>query len=434
MGGPAGIFSSLREIDAADIDFTRIIRPGDTVTWSQGIAEPTALIRTLMAQRHAIGPFNVFLGGSYSATVLPEHTDLVTVFGMGAVGSNRALCRAGKMNVIPCHLSQLPALLASGAIRVDVVLMQISEPDSAGLHSYGAANSYAQHALGRARVRVAAINEWAPRTQSRRRPELAGYDIVVRDMEPLVELPSPEPDAADRAIAENIARFIGDGAILQVGIGTVPNALLAAVGDRRRLGLHSGVVGDAVIPLIESGALDNSTKSVDRGRTVTNALAGTRQLCELADENPDLLVEPVDYTHNLSILAGLKGLVSVNSAVEVDLAGQVGSEVVGRHYLGTIGGQLDFVRGALSADGGRSVIGLPTRTAKGESRIVVRIDSAVVTVPRSDADIIVTEFGVAEMRGKSIAERVKAMIAIAHPDDRDSLTEGARKHVAGIAG
>ncbi|MGO4835007.1 acetyl-CoA hydrolase/transferase family protein, partial [Rhizobiaceae sp. 2RAB30] len=333
-----------------------------------------------------------------------------------------------------CHLSQLPGLLGSGAIGVDVVLMQISRPDEAGLHSFGAANSYAQYALERARVRVAVINGAAPRTVSTRRPDLAGYEILVRDDEPLVELAAGKPDDSDLAIASNIARFIGDGSVLQVGIGTVPNALLAAVGDRRRLGLHSGVVGDAVIPLIESGALDNSTKAVDPGRTVTNALAGTRRLCDFADGNPDLLVEPVDCTHSFSVLAGIKGLVSVNSAVEVDLTGQVGSEVVGRHYLGTIGGQLDFVRGALAAEGGRSIIGLPARTTKGAGRIVTRIDSTVVTVPRSDADVVVTEFGAAELRGKSIEQRVQAMVAIAHPDDRDALAETARRQVAGIVG
>lgn len=424
----------LAETEAAEIDFTGIVRPGDTVMWSHGAAEPTAMIRRLMAQRHEIGPFNVFLGGSYSATVLPEHTDVVTFYGMGAVGSNRALCRAGKMHIIPCHLSQLPGLLASGSISVDVVIMQVSPADADGVHSYGAANSYAQHALQRARVRIAEINAFAPRTSSTRRPVLATYDLVAHSTDPMVDVNSSAPDEIDRAIAGNIARFVGDGAILQVGIGSVPNALLAEVGDHRRLGLHSGVVGDEVITLIERGALDNSTKTVDRGRTVTNALAGTSRLRDFADANRDFLVEPVDLTHDFSVLAGLKGLVSVNSAVEVDITGQVGSEVVGRHYVGTIGGQLDFVRGAMAAEGGRSIIGLPARTGKGGTRIVPRIDSAVVTVPRADADVIVTEFGIAEMRGRSIEQRVKAMIAIAHPDDRDALAEAARIDVAGIAG
>lgn len=430
MGGATSAVPG--EIDAAGIDFTKIVRPGDTVIWSQGIAEPAALIRRLMAQRHAIGPFNVFIGGSYSATVLREHTDVVTVYGMGAVGSNTALCRAGKMHVIPCHLSQLPGLFETGAIRADVVLMQVSRPDRAGLHSYGAANSYAQYALGRARVRMAVVNDRAPRTTSARRPDLAGYDFVVRVSEPLVELPAQLPDATDSAIAANIANYVGDGAILQVGIGKVPNALLAAVSDRRRLGLHSGVVGDAVIPLIESGVLDNSTKMRDAGFTVTNALAGTHRLCDFVDDNPDFRVEPVDITHSLQVLAGLKGLVSVNSGVEADLTGQVGSEVVGRHYLGTIGGQLDFVRGALAAERGRSIIGLPARTASGKPRIVASIASAVVTVPRSDADVIVTEYGAAELRGKSIEQRVKAMVAIAHPEDRDSLAQAARRDIAGM--
>lgn len=420
-------------LDLDDLDFTRIVRPGDTVMWSQGVAEPMALLRKLMAQRHEIGQFNVFLGGSYSAAILPEHTDVVTVFGMGAVGTNRLLCRSDKMHVIPCHMSGLPGLLASGAIPVDVVLMQTSAPGRNGWHSYGAANSYAQHALARARVKVACVNHAAPWTPSRRRPDLSEYDRIVEMDEPLVEVASQEPDPVDRAIAAHIARFVQDGTILQIGIGTIPSCLLTMLGDRRSLGLHSGVVGDGILPLIESGALDNSTKVHDRGRSVTNALVGTRRIFDFAHENPDFWVEPVDHTHNAAVLAAQTGLLAVNSAIEVDLTGQVGSEVVAGRYLGTIGGQLDFVRGALTAERGRSVIGLPSRTSKGQSRIVARLESGIVTVPHSDADIVVTEFGVAELRGKSIEARIRAMIAIAHPDDRDDLSRIARSRAAGIA-
>lgn len=421
-----------REIDPTDIDFTRIVRRGDTVMWSQGAAEPIALIRRLMAQRHDIGPFNVFLGGSYSAAVLPEHTDIVTVLGMGAVGSNRDLCRAGKMHVIPCHLSQLPGLLSSGTIGIDVVLMQFSRRDSEGRHSVGAANGYVQYARKGARVAIAEINETAPRTRSSRWLDPSGFDVIVRSGEQIVEVTPLKPSESDVAIANRIADFVVDGSVLQVGIGSVPSALLAAVGDRRRLGMHTGIIGDAVVPLINSGAIDNSTKAFDRGKTVTGALAGSRQLYCFADGNPDLLVEPVDQTHTLSRLAALKRLVSVNSAVEVDLTGQVSSEVAGGIYVGTIGGQLDFVRGALAAEGGRSIIGLPARTRKGESRIVARMEPGVVTVPRADADLIVTEFGVAELRGQTIAQRVRRMIAIAHPDDRARLEEAARREVIGF--
>ncbi|MGX5805495.1 acetyl-CoA hydrolase/transferase family protein [Bradyrhizobium sp. Arg314] len=423
---------ALREIDVLDIDFTRIVRPGDTVMWSQGAAEPIALIRRLMAQRHAIGPFNVFLGGSYSAALQPEHTDVVTVFGMGAVGSNRDLCRADKMHVIPCHLSQLPELLSSGVIGIDVILMQFSLADGAGQNSFGAANGYVQYARARARVSVAEINETAPRTRSMNFLDLAQFDLVVSSNEPIVEVAPSKPSESDIAIARRIADFVVDGSILQVGIGSVPNALLAQVGDRRRMGLHTGIVGDAIVPLMESGAIDNSTKPIHRGKTVTGALAGTRMLYNFADKNPDLLIEPVNQTHSLATLAALKGLVSVNSAVEVDLTGQVNSEVAGKTFVGTVGGQLDFVRGAFAAEGGRSVIGLPARTGKGASRIVARIGPGVVTVPRSDSDIVVTEYGAAELRGLSISQRMRRLIAIAHPDDREQLEQVARREVVGF--
>jgi acyl-CoA hydrolase len=420
-----------RKIGIEDIDFTKIVRRGDTVMWSQGAAEPIALIRRLMAQRYDIGPFNVFLGGSYSAAVQPEHTDVVNVYGMGAVGSNRALCRAQKMQVIPCHLSQLPGLLSSGAIRIDVVLVQLSRPNGEGRHSFGAANGYVQYAHKGARFAVAEINESAPRTRSTRWPDMSEFDLIVDSKESIVEVPSGRSGDGEISIANRIADFVVDGSILQVGIGSVPNALLSVIGDRRRLGMHTGIVGDAVIPLINRGAIDNSTKIFDRGKTVTGSLAGSRQLYAFADGNPDLLVEPLDLTHAPARLAALKGFVSVNSAVEVDLTGQVNSEVADGSFVGTIGGQLDFVRAALAAEGGRSIIGLPARTGRGTSRIVSRIRTCVVTVPRSDADVVVTEFGAAELRGKTIAQRVRRMITIAHPDDRDRLDQAAREQVIG---
>jgi acyl-CoA hydrolase len=417
-------------LEADDIDFSTIVRTGDTVMWSQGAAEPVGLVRRLMAQRHRIGRFNVFLGGSYSASVLPEHTDVVTVIGMGAVGSNRGL--AGKMHVVPCHLSQLPQLLASGAIPVDVVLSQYSRPDENGRHSFGVANGYVRYALPRARVAIGEISAGAPVTRSRLSADPGECGLLLHSEAAPVDVAAADISESDAAIARNIARYVEDGSVLQIGIGSVPNALLATIGDRRRLGLHAGVVGDPVVDLLKSGAMDNSTKQADRGKAVTNALAGTSRLYRFADRNDAILIEPVHYTHAHATLAGIKGLVAINSAVEVDLTGQAGSEIAAGRYVGTIGGQVDFVRGALAAEGGRSIIGLSSRTARGERRIVPLVSSGVVTVPRADADIVVTEFGTAELRGQSISERVRRMIAIAHPADREQLERAARELVVGF--
>ncbi len=420
----------IRELD--DIDFSQLVRPGDTIMWTQGAGEPLGMVRALLEQRHRIGPFRVFVGAGYAETVRLEHTDVVTVLGMGAVGSNRALCQAGKMQVIPCHLSDLPTLLQTGTLKVDVVLMQVSAANAQGRHSVGGVNGYVQYALSGARIALAEINHAAPWTHSSTELDMSRFDFAVETDRPLVEVDDRTPSPTDLAIGDNIAKFVADGAILQLGIGSVPRALLSQIGDRRRLGLHAGVIGDAVLDLLASGAMDNSTRTDHPGKSVAGALIGTRRLYDFANGNPALMIEPVTYTHSMESLRRLGGLMAVNSAIEVDLTGQVGSEVAGGRYAGTIGGQVDFIRGALAAPGGRSVIGLPARTGKGTPRIVAQLNSGIVTVPRADADIVVTEFGSAELRGKSIAERVSAMIAIAHPDDRDALAQQARDSIAGL--
>ncbi|WOS65497.1 acetyl-CoA hydrolase/transferase family protein [Sinorhizobium fredii] len=419
-------FPNADEIRLDHIDFTRIVQPGDTVMWSQGTGEPTLLLRKLMEQRHAIGPFSIFLGGSYTDTIRPEHGDIVSMSGLGAVGTNRALCDAGLMKVIPCHLSALPHYLATGVVKIDVLLMQFGPEDVQGRPSPGAVNAYAQYALPQCRVAIAEINAAAPRTRGVDM-DLGGFTSYVRTETPVIELPAAKPSAIDLAVARKVADFVDDGDIVQVGIGTIPNALLAMLGDRRRLGYHAGISGDALVPLMESGAVDNSTKTAYRGISVTGALAGTARLYDFAADNAALLLAPVAYTHAHETLRAFANLMSVNSAVEVDLLGQANSEMAGCRYVGTVGGQLDFVRGALASEGGRSIICLPSRTPKGQPRIVPAIRSGVVTLPGSDADYVVTEHGVAQLRGQPLAERMKRMIAIAHPDDREGLERHVRE-------
>lgn len=419
-----------RWLKVDDIDFARIVRPGDAVIWTQGAGEPVALVEKLLEQRHAIGPFSVFLGASYSGVVKPEHADVITFIGMGAVGTNRQLCAQQLMRVIPCHLSDLPHLMATGLIRIDVAIMQLSATAN-GRNSLGAVNGYVQFGAKAARTTIAEVNDQAPFTQSREIVGIDCFDFAVAVSRPLVEQKQNEPTATDQAIASNIANYIKDGDTLQIGIGAVPHALASVLTDRCDLGLHSGVVGDGILSLVTSGVITNARKSIDPGKSVTGGLAGTRQLFNYADRNPDLWLEPVTYTHSLRNLTAIDNLVSVNSAIEVDLTGQVGSETTGARYIGTIGGQNDFIRGALASRGGRSIIGLPSRSAKGVARIVPIVSSGIVTVPRSDADIVVTEHGGAELRGKTIRERVQAMVAIAHPEDRDNLLASGKVVLAG---
>jgi acetyl-CoA hydrolase len=234
-------------------------------------------------------------------------------------------------------------------------------------------------------------------------------------------------------IAAHIVPLIPDGAVLQIGIGTLPNAVLSGLVGHRNLGIHSGVIGDSVLTeLIERGVVNNSTKHVDRGISVTGALFGTSRLFAYANKNPELRVEPVEYTHNLSRLSAIDSFVTLNAALEVDLTGQINGESAGREYLGTIGGQTDFIRGALASPRGRSIVALPSLADKsGISRIVAQIGTGVTTTSRADADVFVTEYGVAEVRGCTIRDRVTKLIRISHPEKREALEIEARSRIAG---
>jgi acetyl-CoA hydrolase len=419
------------ELNAETIDFSKLIKPGDTVVWTQGAGEPLTLIEKLLEQRHAIGPFRVFLGASYTGMLGVEHTDVISLLGMGAVGSNRELIKAGKMEIIPCHLTDVPRLLSEGRIPIDVVFMQLSPENEEGNFSLGAVNGYVQAALQRARVVIGEVNDQAPWTYARHPVDSKRFDYLVRMSRPLVEVPARSFGDIDRVIAANIASFVPDGATLQIGIGTIPNAVFNALTHHRNLGLHTGVIGDGVIDLLESGVLNNACKPIDAGISVTGGLVGTRRIYDYAHRNPSLRVDPVSYTHMPGTLAMLNNFIAINSAIEVDLTGQVGSEMAGRSYIGTVGGQIDFVRGAFASPGGRAIIGLPSRTERGKPRIVSRIALNTVTAARSDADVIITEYGSAELRGIPLRERVRRMIAIAHPDDREQLEREAYDSVGG---
>ncbi len=238
---------------------------------------------------------------------------------------------------------------------------------------------------------------------------------------PLPEYRASHPGAVEQRIGQYVASLIPDGATLETGIGAIPDAVLAALGQHRHLGVHSGMIGDGMIPLIEKGVIDNSTKPCDQGLTCFGLLMGTRKLMAFARDNPALKLIPTAKSHAFELIASIPRFHAVNSAIAIDLTGQINAETADGHYIGAIGGQNDFVRGAMASEGGKSIIALPS-TAKGGtlSRIVTRLDGPV-TCPRSDADYVVTEWGIAALRDKTLTERAKALKAIAHPDFRETL-------------
>jgi acyl-CoA hydrolase len=414
------------EIELRNLDLAAIIRPGDRLVWGQGSGEPVSLVEKLVEQRHAIGRISAFVGGTvYSGIVKPEHTDLITVSAFGAIGTLRKLSAAGVLQIIPCHLSQLPGYFLDGIIGSDVVFLHLSAPDEKGQYSYSLANDYLQFAMRRARVVIAEVNDQAPWSYFEGALDPSRIDYIVRVSRPVMQLEPSPFGKVEEAIASHIGAYISDGATIEIGIGAIPDAVLAGLGARRDLGFHSGLMSDRVADLMERGVITNARKPIDTGVSVASTLRGTQRVYDFAHKNPTVKLFTLMHTHRPEVLAQLDHFIAINSAVEADLTGQINAEVADGVHLGAVGGQGDFGRGAMMAAHGRSVIAFPATARGGKvSRIVARLNGPVTT-PRSDADLIITEFGVADLRGKTLDERVKRMAAISHPDFREQLEREA---------
>jgi acyl-CoA hydrolase len=407
---------------APSLDLAGIIKAGDVVVCGQATAEPRTLTEALVAQKDRLPPFTIVVGPVFSDTFAPERSGGIAFRSYGVIGNTRALARTRQLDVIPSNYSAFCADFAQGRHRADVVLVQLAE-DENGRLSASLSNDYIMDAARRARVVIAEINPDAPWTFGAEWPT----DIVphrrIAATRPPLELPAVKPDDVSRRIADHAAGLIPDGSTLQFGVGKIPDAILSSLSHVRDLGIHSGIVNDAVVDLIECGAVTNMGKGIDPGVSIANQLIGTQRLYRFVHQNPAVSVRSASYTHGQRVLAGVNRLVAINSALEVGLDGSVNAETLNGIAVGAIGGQLDFVRGANAAPGGRAIIALPATEPKGGSRIVARVET--VTTPRADVDAIVTEWGVAELRGCALQERARRMIAIAAPQHREALSERA---------
>jgi acyl-CoA hydrolase len=407
---------------AAALDFTGLIRAGDVVVCGQATAEPRTLTEALVAQQRRLPPFTMLVGPLFSDTFTPAKAEGMSFASYGVIGNARALAKAGQLDVIPSNYSAFCADFAAGRRRADVVLVQLAE-DGRGRLSASLSNDYVIDAARHARVVIAEINPHAPWTHGADWPAEIKLHLRAIATRPPLELSSVAPDDASRRIAAHAAGLIADGSTLQFGVGRIPDAILASLSHARGLGIHSGLINDAVVDLIECGAVTNAGKGLDAGVTVTNQLIGTQRLYRFADGNPAVMLRPASYTHNQEVLRRINRLVAINAALEVGLDGSINSETLNGVAVGAIGGQLDFVRGANASPGGRAIIALPSTAPQGASRIVPRVET--VTTPRADVDAIVTEWGVAELRGCGLRERARRMIAIAAPEHREALTRSA---------
>lgn len=342
------------------------------------------------------------------------------------VGSNvRESVNAGYADYLPVHLSESGHLYRSGAIKLGVAMVQVSPPDENGMVSLGTSVDCSIAAVETARVAIAVVNPNVPFSYGDLVPA-EKFDCFVYDETPLIEKPYMEPGELEIRIGTICSGIIEDGACLQMGIGSLPNAIAAHLADHRNLGIHSEMFADGVLKLIEQGVITGADKKIDTGKIAASFLLGSSKVYDFIDHNPDVIMKDIAYINNPFNIAMNPGATAVNSATEVDFTGQICADSIGtRIYSGT-GGQLDFVRGATMAEKGKSLTVFTSRTKKGQSKIVpvLRPGAGVVT-PRPDAHIMVTEYGWVDLSGRSLQERAKLMISIAHPDDREMLDRAA---------
>jgi acyl-CoA hydrolase len=409
-------------IPADRLDFADLIRAGDVVVCGQATAEPRTLTEAIVAQKDRLPPFSMMVGPIFTNTFAPDRTAGIGFLSYGVIGNARALAKAGRLDIITSNYSAFCADFAAGRKYADVVLIQLSSRSPSRGLSASLSNDYVLEAARRARVVIAEINPDAPWTYGTEWPQDIPLHVCVKAHHRPVELASSAVDEISCKIATHAASLIPDGATLQFGVGKVPDAILSCLSHLRNLGIHSGLINDAVVDLIERGVVTNAGKGLDAGITITNQLIGTARLYDFAHDNAAVEVRPASYTHAAGVLARINKLVAINSALQVGLDGSVNSETLNGVTIGAIGGQVDFVRGATASPGGRAIIALPS-TSAGQSRIVPHVET--VTTARGDVDAIVTEWGVAELAGCSLRERARRMIAIAAPEHRENLSRSA---------
>lgn len=415
-----------RYASPADLDLSAYLKPGDRIVMSQACGEPSTLVEALIAQGKDIGGLSAFIATSFSGVFQPDTAASFSLSSMGAIGALRSMTKGHALQVIPCHVGQVGPLIERGVIGCDVAFVQVSPPDVAGNHSFGLISDYTRAMVEKARLVIAEVNEQVPFTFGESIPG-SMIDVAVPVSRPPVEVSPARIGETDEAIARHCADYIGDGSVIQTGVGAVPDAILRLLADRRDLGVHSGMLGDGLVDLAEAGVITNARKEIDKGVSINGALIGTRGLYDWAHNNPAIRMTATGYTHDARVLAQLSRLVTINSAIEVDLTGQVNAETVGPIYLGGTGGQVDFVRAGVRSPGGHSIIALPATAKAGTISKIVTSLNGPVTTARTEVDIIVTEFGAAELRGQPVAERARRMAAIAHPDFRADLERAAHE-------
>ncbi len=400
------------------------IRSGDRVSVGHACGEPSHLIEAMVRGRERFTDVEithmVAMGkAEYAQPGMERHFRHISQF---VGGATRKTVQAGHGDFVPCFFSRIPYQLET-TLKPDVAMIQVSPPDRHGYCSFGVSVDYTKRSAEVAALVIAQINKNMPRTHGDCFIHVSDMDVIVEHDAPLIELPAPRITDVERAIGENCAGLVKDGDCLQLGIGSIPDAVLLFLKGKKNLGIHSEMFSDGVVELVEAGVINNSQKNLHRGKMVATFLMGSRKLYDFVDDNPTVAMYPATYTNDPAVAGMNDNLVSINSCVQVDFLGQVCSETIGKTQISAVGGQVDFVRAAAVSKGGRSIIAM-TSTAAGEtiSKIVPVLDEgAAVTTSRNDVEYVVTEYGVADLKYHTVRDRARMLVNIAHPKFRDGL-------------
>lgn len=406
------------------------VKSGDTIVVQGSTSIPMVLLRALTARANELRNVKIISGFGVHPEDAPyakrELIDSFRALNIFVSNNMRRAMREGVADTIPCFLGEVPSLFRSGLVPVDVAFLNVSEPDEEGYCSFGISADIAFSGSECAKTIIAQVNKYMPRTFGDPVIHVSRITAMCRGDEPLVEVPTPTPTEAETKIGNYIANEIPDGATLQIGVGGIPNAVINALRDHRHLGLHTEAITDGVLPLIEKGIIDNSQKKILPGKSVGSLVLGSRHLYDYMDGNRDFVIRDVAWTNDPQIIRQNPKAMAINSAIEVDLTGQICADSIGETVISGVGGQHDFMYGASLSEGGKCFIALPSMTSKGQSKIVAHLAlGAGVVTTRFQAQYIATEHGIAYLRNLPLADRAKALIKIADPSVREDLERAA---------
>ena len=423
-------FNSFRTEKISIEDATRLIHCGDNVYVSGNAASPRTFLTYLAKRKNELTDVSIFHLLLMGSDPFGENTDRRQIrhvsFFVG--GADRKAIQQHTGDYIPVFLSEIPDLFYRNIIPIDVVYVMVSPPDEDGYVSLGVECAASKAAIEKGKIVIAQVNQHMPFTYGETLVPVSKLHYIVEHTEALCELEKPEDGEIEQKIARIISPLIEDESTLQLGIGGIPNAIMSALEGKKNLGVHTEMFSDGLMEMILKGVITNKKKTVYPGYSVATFILGSKELYEFVNHNKEIKLLPTDGTNNPFLISQNDKMVSINSAIEIDLSGQVCSDSIGTQIYSGFGGQLDFVRGATASKGGKAIIALPSMTKNGKySRIVPTLkQGAGVVTTRADIDYIATEYGIASLRGKTLRQRAEALIAIAHPDKRNELEEWFR--------